>query len=553
MPPSAVGTLARTPLVHALVYVRNKRLTGRFELRASGSRSASLTFFRGRISSVTVAPAVAYFGSVAYEMGFITAEMLDRSLLELAVTNPKRLHGDILLALGAINERQRDEVLHEQVCRKVHHLFTLPDETTYEFHDVRPGVQDPPMLVDPIAPAWRGLRDYPPASSIDEVIARLGPSPLRMVNEDAVDRARLAPPEAQLAKRLAERPLNVAQLRLASPLPAGDVDLLVYLLVIAKCVEPMSGVKAAPSIGEMPATAAPSIPPMPAAPPRASQSGSMPAVRAASSTLPPPMSSSSSIPPPLTRTLTPPVLGPTELGPSGIAARAKKVGTEDYFAILGVDRNATSEAVRAAYIRLAKVWHPDKLPIGLMPFRDEVAQIYAHMTRAQQTLCDPEAKRQWMEGHGIGLRKRPREEIIHDIELALGRGEWAAAEREARRLAESDPNDGDALALLAWTSARGGDAPDDTLRMSLMSLDRAVHIDRTCERALYLRGCLAKRLGKVDAAFRDFARVVHLNPNNVDALREVRLIEMRQRKGSGEHPLGGVSALVDRFTGKKDS
>lgn len=142
--------------------------------------------------------------------------------------------------------------------------------------------------------------------------------------------------------------------------------------------------------------------------------------------------------------------------------------------------------------------------------------------------------------------------MIHDVETALAKGEWASAEREARRLAESDPNDSDALALLAWSAARGGEAPDDTLRMSLISLDRAVHIDRTCERALYLRGCLAKKLGKVDAAFRDFARVVHLNPNNVHAVREVRLIEMRARKGSGEHPLGGVNAMVDRLKGKKD-
>jgi hypothetical protein len=497
-------------------------------------------------------PAVAYFGSVAYEMGLITAEMLDRSLLELAMSNAnqKRLHGDILIELGAINQRQRDEVLHEQVCRKVHHLFTLPDDTTYEFHDVRPGVQDPPLLVDPIAPAWRGLRDYPPAKSIDDMLARLGASPLRMVNEDAVDRARLAPTEATLAKRLAERPLNIPQLRMATSLPPGDVDLLVYLLVIAKCVEPMSGVKATPSIGEMPATAASSIPPpypahgsQPEIRVTGSQSGSMPAVRAASSTLPPP----------LTRSLTPPVLGPNELGPSGIAARAKKVGTEDYFAILGVDRNASVEAIRAAYFRLAKVWHPDKLPMGLLPFREEVAQIFAHMTRAQQTLCDPEAKRQWLEGHTIGLRKRPREEVLREIDSALAKGEWAEAERESRKLAESDPADSEALALLAWSAARGGDAPDDTLRMSLVSLDRAVHLDRACERALYLRGCLAKKLGKIEAAFRDFARVVHLNPQNVDALREVRLFEMRARRGSGEHPLGGVGALVDRLKGRKDS
>jgi curved DNA-binding protein CbpA len=248
---------------------------------------------------------------------------------------------------------------------------------------------------------------------------------------------------------------------------------------------------------------------------------------------------------------TPHVIGPTELGPSGIAARAKKVGTEDYFAILGVDRNATTEAIRAAYFRLAKVWHPDRLPMGLLPFREEVATIFAHMTRAQQTLCDPEAKRQWMDGHNIGLRKRPREEIIRAIDDALSKGEWSEAERESRRLAESDPNDAEALALLAWAAARGGDAPDDTLRMSLVSLDRAVHLDRSSERSLFLRGCLAKKLGKVDAAFRDFARVVHLNPHNVDAAREVRLFEMRSRKGSGEHPLGGVFDLLKG--GKKDS
>ena len=86
--------------------------------------------------------------------------------------------------------------------------------------------------------------------------------------------------------------------------------------------------------------------------------------------------------------------------------------------------------------------------MGLLPFREDVAQIFAHMTRAQQTLCNPAAKRQWMEGHGIGLRKRPREEAIHDVESALARGEWAAAEKEARRLA-TNRLDGGHLASMA--------------------------------------------------------------------------------------------------------
>jgi hypothetical protein len=546
MPPSAVGTLARTPLAHALVYIRNKRLTGRFELRASGTRGGALTFYRGRISSALVAPPVCFFGSIAYEMGAIDVDMLDRSLLELATSKTKRLHGEVLVEMGALTEAQRDAILHEQVCRKVHHLFTFPDDTQYAFHEVRPGVHDPPMLVDPIAPAWRGLRDYPPKRSIEEMLERVGTATLEMVNEDAVDRARLAPPEAQLAKRLANSPMTIPELRAASSMPRADVDLLVYMLVIAKCVEPKSGARAAPSIGAMPAAAAPSVPAQPVIRATGAQSGAIPAVRPASSTLPPPLRGTNEVP----RVLTPQMLGPLELGPIGIAARAKNVGTMDYFAILGIERGASTEAIRAAYLRLAKLWHPDKLPHDLLPFRDEVAAIFAHMTRAQQTLCDPEARRQWMEGQGISPEHRPRERVVREIDAALARSAWDEVEKLSRTLAEADANDSEALALLAWSAARGGNAPEESLRTSLAALDRAVNLDRTCERALYLRGCVAKKLGKHDAAFRDFARVIHLNPRHIEATREVRLFEMRARSGSGEHPLG---AVLDRLKGRKDS
>lgn len=137
-------------------------------------------------------------------------------------------------------------------------------------------------------------------------------------------------------------------------------------------------------------------------------------------------------------------LGPAQLGVAGICARAREIATMDPWTALG-------------------------LPIGLLPFRDEVATIFAHMTRAQQTLCDPEAKRQWMEGHGIGLRQRPREEVVREIEDLLAKGEWTMAETASRRLVESDPNDSDALAFYAWSSARGGEAPEDALRSSLVA------------------------------------------------------------------------------------
>lgn len=532
--PSAVGTLEKTPLAHALVYMRNKRLTGRFELRTPDGRGASLAFHRGRITGAVTAPPVAYFGSVAHELGLIDTATLDASLLDLArKTTPKRLHGEILVARGALTAAQRDEVLAEQICRKVHHLFTFPEATQYAFHDARPGTADPPLAVDPIAPAWRGLRDHPPVRSIHDALTRIGASPLEMVNEDAAHRARLAGAELALVRRLAECPMTVRDLRAATSLPASDVDLLVYMLVIAKCVEPLSGARATPSIGAMPAAAAPSHPSMLAA-----QSGAIPKVQPASSTFPPAVRA------PTLR----PIVGPTDLGAAGLAARAEAVDAEDFFDVLGVDRGASSEAVRAAYFRLAKLWHPDRLPAELMPFHAEVARVFAHMTRAQQTLCDPDARRRWLDDHARSMRGR-REDVLREIDQALAKGDFTKAEAASRKLAEADRDDAEALALVAWAAARAGEAADEeALRTSLAALDRAVNADHTCQRALYYRGVVAKRLGKLDAAFRDFARVVHLNPKHIDAAREVRILEMRARKGSGEHALG---QLLDKVKGHK--
>ena len=41
---------------------------------------------------------------------------------------------------------------------------------------------------------------------------------------------------------------------------------------------------------------------------------------------------------------------------------------------------------------------------------------------------------------------------------------------------------------------------------------------------------------------------MHLNPKHVDAQREVRIFEMRARKGSGEHAL---DALISKVKKKK--
>jgi tetratricopeptide (TPR) repeat protein len=58
-----------------------------------------------------------------------------------------------------------------------------------------------------------------------------------------------------------------------------------------------------------------------------------------------------------------------------------------------------------------------------------------------------------------------------------------------------------------------------------------------CDKAYFYRAQIYKRIGKADAALRDFRRVMELNPRNIDAAREVRLHRMRGgRPTSSDRP-----------------
>ena len=168
-PPSATGTLASRPIVHLLVYVRNRRLTGTLEVRAADGRDGTIELWRGRISGARTTPPTAYFGTVAYELGFIDTTTLDATLLEISKT--RRLHGNVLVEAGAISASQRDEILAEQVCRKVHQLFSLPPLATFALYEARPAADEPTLALDPLQPGWRGLRDRPPTESVRSVLA----------------------------------------------------------------------------------------------------------------------------------------------------------------------------------------------------------------------------------------------------------------------------------------------------------------------------------------------------------------------------------------------
>jgi curved DNA-binding protein CbpA len=367
--------------------------------------------------------------------------------------------------------------------------------------------------------------------------------------------------------------MTIDEMKASTELPPARVELLVYLLVIAKCVEAVSGVRTHPSTGALPASM-PSGPIPAVAPssgetrhasremprPRYISSGEMSAVPPSSSRLPAAPGSSPRIPavpgsnPRIAaqtgpRPVPTPIImkTPLELGVDGVKARALTVERESYFEVLGLPEGGSSEAARAAYMRLSKLWHPDRLPPQLASVTAEATKIFTHMTKAQQTLCDPEARRAYLaERHPNSAR--PREQIMRDVRQALDRRDFETAIELCAALMGRDPEDAEALAIQTWAGLRGGEATEEELRAALPKMDKAVNMDRTNDEAFYHRGLVHKRLNNVPAAFRDFARALQLNPSHIGAEREVRLFAMRVKKGSGEHKL--IAPLLEKL-GKK--
>jgi DnaJ-class molecular chaperone len=93
---------------------------------------------------------------------------------------------------------------------------------------------------------------------------------------------------------------------------------------------------------------------------------------------------------------------------------------EDPYKILGVPTDATEEAIRAAYRKLAKRHHPD-----LNPGKPEAAERVKTINAANDILSDPEKRGRYDRGEidAEGREKPPERPFYRDMHTAGGAGE----------------------------------------------------------------------------------------------------------------------------------
>lgn len=238
----------------------------------------------------------------------------------------------------------------------------------------------------------------------------------------------------------------------------------------------------------------------------------------------------------------PPVAArPVASSPSAIEAEARQLAEllaqmkkQDYFQVLGVTRQADAGAVKIAYLKAARLYHPDTAPPGapesLMKAR---ADLFALVGEANRTLADPKLRQDYVaeldaggDGSRIDVEKILKAEELFQRGAVLVRNrKYAEALAMLDEAIAHNPDEGEFYAWRGW--ARYLVATDKKVGLAEGQKDLQACLARNpnVAAAYYFLGFLAKSAGDKARATEHFKKCVVLDPKHLDAQRELRMMK----------------------------
>jgi len=531
--PTATGSLESTPLLNLLIYALDNQLTGTLVLEEPASAfKHAVQFVDGTPCKVKTAEPVAYLGQTLVELNLVSSEQCLYTLNEAQASG--ELHGQVLLAQGVVDEASLRAGLREQLAKQIVYLAGRPAHTLFGYYDGVDWLErwgGAAVRGRALNVIWRVVEAHAEPQRVAEVVQRLSDRLIQLHSDAPIQRFHFGRAERPLIELLRAKPQPLAELIARDVAERSLVERLVYALTITRQIELGSHVLPL-GIDEPPSSIRPVAPLSPPAfgdsayPLRGTGvSGSMASVRAS--------------PAPPAVTVEPPEITAFRADIQERAARE----TDTHYDVLGLSKDVAPADIQPTFLALAKKWHPDRLPTELVGLKELASRVFSRMTEANHVLSDPQLRREYdSKLRRAGREAEEQEHVARVLRAAtalqkadvfLKRHNLVAAEIEARQALADDPDQADCIALVAWLDAQKPDAP---LEASIKALDRAIQIQPNSLRAHWYRGQLYKRAGRMSRAMRDFRSVVERDPRHTDALRELRLFQMRRGDRSTSIP-----------------
>ena len=226
-----------------------------------------------------------------------------------------------------------------------------------------------------------------------------------------------------------------------------------------------------------------------------------------------------------------------------LTAQVDQMRNQNYFEILGVDDSATEEQLRAAFEKRAAHLHPDQYRRSGEAVAHLASEVFAQLNQAYQTLADPRRCSEYVLDQRKGERdveRQKKSEQALEAEVRFQEGQRLLSQRAYERALvvfgralELYPEAGEYHAHYGWTLHLCHPDQPDIAYEAIEHVRRGIKLAGQRETSYLFLGRLCKVIGRVEVAERMFARAVQLEPGCVEALRELRLINLRQHKAKG--------------------
>jgi len=226
-----------------------------------------------------------------------------------------------------------------------------------------------------------------------------------------------------------------------------------------------------------------------------------------------------------------------------LAAMAERLRGLSYYEVLEVGESAESDEIGAAYEELAKSTHPDRYAGESSAVRQLADEVHQLVMRAHDTLIDPKRRREYEVERKKGERlaaQRAEGRRALDAEIDFQKGEanlrtrdYEIALRYFGEALSKYPEEGEYHAHYGWCLHLCH--PDDVTiaQEAIEHAKRGARLAKDREKPYLFLGRLYKVIGKNAMAERMFTRAVQIQPDCVEALRELRLINLRREKSKG--------------------
>ena len=476
------GNLQETPLPRILHNLYSLRATGLLHLER-GDLKKVVYIKNGYPIFVRSNLIREFLGQRLVKNGLLSAEQLEESLALSKDSGQK--HGTALVSMGLLTPHQLNDALHQQVVDKLLDLFAWlqGDYRFVQAREFKQGVTS--ILLSPANLILQGLKEYASREQVSSLLTRhleryplMAESPLYRFQE-----IQLSPSDNRILKQCTGEE-TLAEILNRHQLSRKEIEPLLAALLTTGIL--ISQPNPCPASNDEPSEEALQL----------------------------------------------------RERREAFLKEYTWMMQQDFFSLLGQNETASRDNIRKAYYGLVKKYHPDRFfeQEMLTDVKEQINTLFQRINEAHETLTDPIRREQYLRELRGSKTKKTDLDILLQAEAAFHRGmiffrkkNFTQALAEFDQAVERAPLEAEYLTYQAWASVKNTQNDPLSTEKAKQALLKSVQMNpRLAVTHLYL-GYLFKNEGKEKEALRRFERAIQYNPSCTDALRELRLYQMRNK------------------------